>query len=71
MLVAYDKLGGDQVGEVPLPGRPIGTPMTYFHQGHQYIALTVNDGVPRLLALALDGHVSNRRHQAADGERSR
>ena len=53
-LLAYDKATGAQVGEVPLPGRPIGTPMTYMIDGRQFIALTVLSGrVPKLLAFAL------------------
>jgi quinoprotein glucose dehydrogenase len=54
-LLAYDKATGDIVGEVVLPGRPIGTPMTYQLNGQQFIALTVSDGVPKLVAYALPG----------------
>ena len=53
-LVARDKRTGAVVGEVPLPGRPLGTPMTYEVAGRQYIALTiVRQPVPELIALAL------------------
>ena len=52
-LVARDKATGDIVGSVDLPGGPIGTPMTYLHEGRQYIALTVGGEVPELVALAL------------------
>ena len=53
-LVARDKRTGEVVGEVPLPGRPLGTPMTYAIGGRQYIALTVStQPVPELIALAL------------------
>ncbi len=52
-LVAYDKATGEEVGEVPLPGRPIGTPMTYMLDGKQIIALTVSGRIPRLVAYTL------------------
>ena len=52
-LVARDKATGEILGSVDLPGRPIGTPMTYLHAGRQYIALTVGGEVPALVALAL------------------
>lgn len=52
-LLAYDKATGDVVGKVALPGRPIGTPMTYMLDGRQYIALTVSGRVPKLVAYAL------------------
>jgi quinoprotein glucose dehydrogenase len=53
-LVARDKRTGEVVGEVKLPGRPLGTPMTYEIGGRQYVALTiVTQPVPELIALAL------------------
>ena len=52
-LVARDKATGEIVGSVDLPGPPIGTPMTYLHDGRQYIALTVGGEVPALVAFAL------------------
>jgi quinoprotein glucose dehydrogenase len=52
-LLAYDKATGEVAGKVPLPGRPIGTPMTYVSNGRQFIALTVSDGVPKLVSYAL------------------
>ncbi len=52
-LVARDKATGDVVGWVDLPARAIGTPMTYLHEGVQYIALTVGGAVPELVALRL------------------
>ncbi len=52
-LVARDKATGEIVGSVDLPGGAIGTPMTYLHQGRQYIALTVGGEVPELVAFAL------------------
>jgi quinoprotein glucose dehydrogenase len=52
-LLAFDKATGSLVGEVPLPGRPIGTPMTYMIDGRQYIALAVSGPIPKLVAFAL------------------
>ena len=52
-LVARDKATGVIVGSVDLPGGAIGTPMTYMHDGRQYIAITVGGTVPELIALAL------------------
>ena len=52
-LVARDKTTGAIVGSIDLPGGAIGTPMTYMHEGRQYIALTVGGEVPELIALAL------------------
>jgi quinoprotein glucose dehydrogenase len=54
-LVARDKGTGAIVGSVDLPAGAIGTPMTYMHQGTQYIALTVGGDVPELIALRLPG----------------
>ena len=52
-LVARDKATGEEVASVDLPAGAIGTPMTYLHQGKQYIALTVGGEVPELIAFAL------------------
>ena len=52
-LVARDKASGEIVGSLDLPAGAIGTPMTYLHEGKQYIALTVGGTVPELLAFAL------------------
>ena len=52
-LVARDKASGEIVGSIDLPGGAIGTPMTYMHEGAQYIALTIGGEVPGLIALAL------------------
>lgn len=52
-LTAYDKVNGDVVGEIELPGRPIGTPMTYMVDGKQYIAVTISANPPELVAFAL------------------
>ena len=52
-LVARDKTTGVIVGSIDLPAGAIGTPMTYMHEGKQYIALTIGGTVPELIALAL------------------
>ena len=52
-LVARDKATGEILASVDLPGGPIGTPMTYLHDGRQHIALTVGGDVPQLVAFAL------------------
>ena len=52
-LIARDKLSGNIVGSIDLPAGAIGTPMTYMHNGEQYIALTVGGDVPALIALVL------------------
>ena len=52
-LVARDKATGAIVGSVDLPSGAIGTPMTYLHEGQQYVALTIGGDVPEMIALAL------------------
>lgn len=52
-LIARDKASGQIVGSVDLPGPAVGTPMTYMHEGAQYVALTVGGDVPELVALRL------------------
>jgi quinoprotein glucose dehydrogenase len=53
-LVAWNKATGTQIASVDLPGLAIGTPMTYFLDGKQYLALTVmGRPVPELVAFAL------------------
>lgn len=52
-LVARDKATGQEVASVDLPSGAIGTPMTYMHEGKQYIAVTVGGEVPALIALSL------------------
>ena len=44
MLRAYDKATGDEVGEVYMPARASGSPMTYMHDGKQYIVLAISGG---------------------------
>ena len=38
---AFDKATGDVVAELELPNRQTGVPMTYLHEGRQYIVLSV------------------------------
>jgi len=54
LLRAYDKLTGADVGEVEMPNKQTGSPMSYRIDGKQYIAIAVsgNDGA-ELLAYAL------------------
>jgi quinoprotein glucose dehydrogenase len=43
LLRAYDKATGEDVaGRVEMPARQTGSPMTYFHEGKQYIVLAVS-----------------------------
>ena len=55
MLRAYDKATGENVGEVYMPAPQTGTPMTYLHDGRQYVVVAVGGvNVPaRLLAYTL------------------
>ena len=50
-LVARDKLTGDVIAEVELPGRAIGPPVTYLFEGEQYIGVTVRGTPPELVVL--------------------
>lgn len=52
---AYDKATGEVVAEIPLPAPQVGLPMTYMHQGRQYVVMSVGgNGEPaELVALAL------------------
>ena len=42
MLRAYHKATGDEVGEVYMPASVSGSPMTYMHDGKQYIVLAIS-----------------------------
>jgi quinoprotein glucose dehydrogenase len=42
MLRAYDKMTGKDVGAVYMPAPQTGSPMTYVHNGRQYIVLAVS-----------------------------
>ncbi|MEO2198868.1 MAG: hypothetical protein ABGY72_22670 [bacterium] len=44
---------GEIVGSVNSPAGALGTPMTYQHEGTQYIALTIGGETPELIAMAL------------------
>jgi quinoprotein glucose dehydrogenase len=44
MLRAYDKATGRQVGAVYIPAQQSGSPMTYMHNGKQYIVVAVSGG---------------------------
>ena len=44
MLRAYDKATGREVGAVYMPTGASGSPMTYMHDGQQYIVLAVSGG---------------------------
>jgi len=52
---AYDKTTGEVVWEMELPGGTTGAPMTYLHEGKQYIVVAVSArGAPsQLIALSL------------------
>ncbi len=55
VLHAYDKATGETVAELELPASQTGLPMTYMHEGRQYVVLSVGGaGHPaELIALAL------------------
>jgi quinoprotein glucose dehydrogenase len=44
MLRAYDKATGKEVGAVFMPAPESGSPMTYMHNGKQYIVVAVSGG---------------------------
>ena len=44
MLRAYDKMTGEQVGEVWMPAGQSGSPMTYAIDGKQYLMVSVSGG---------------------------
>ena len=53
-LIALDKVTGDELASVDLPGGAIGVPMTYMVDARQYIAVTVGGSrMPELMALTL------------------
>jgi quinoprotein glucose dehydrogenase len=58
VLHVHDKKTGARVADIPLPGSPGGSPMTYSVNGKQYIALWVGAqgrSAAQLIALSLDG----------------
>jgi quinoprotein glucose dehydrogenase len=52
---AYDKRTGRVVAEIPLPAGATGAPMTYLHNGRQFIVVAVADEsyAPELIGLAV------------------
>jgi len=40
-LHAYDKKTGEDIAQIPMPGMQTGVPMTYVHQGRQFILVPV------------------------------
>jgi quinoprotein glucose dehydrogenase len=44
MLRAYNKATGQEVGAVWMPAPQSGSPMTYLHNGKQYIVIAVSGG---------------------------
>jgi quinoprotein glucose dehydrogenase len=53
-LYAHDKTSGKQVGAVNIPARTSAVPMTFLHQGRQYIVFATGSGAnTNLVALSL------------------
>lgn len=57
-ISAYDKSTGDHLGAIDLPAAPGGNPITYLHEGKQYIALAIGsasgeESIAELIALRL------------------
>jgi quinoprotein glucose dehydrogenase len=38
---AYDKKTGEDIAQIPMPGMQTGVPMTYIHQGRQFVLVPV------------------------------
>ena len=57
MFRAYDKATGNEVGAVYIPAPQSGSPMTYLHNGQQYIVVAVSGGnySGELIAFKLPG----------------
>ena len=57
MLRAYDKATGEELGSVYMPAAVSGSPMTYLHEGQQYIVTAIGNGghVGELIAYRLPG----------------
>jgi hypothetical protein len=56
LLDAYDKKTGELLAQLPMPGMQTGLPMTYVHNGRQFILVSVgsaNGQGPQLVAYAL------------------
>ena len=52
---AYDKSTGEIVAELELPAGTTGAPMTYMHEGRQYIVVAIGglEEPPEFIALSL------------------
>jgi quinoprotein glucose dehydrogenase len=56
LLDAYDKKTGEIIAQIPMPGMQTGVPMTYVHQGRQFILVAVGAGngtTAQMVAFAL------------------
>lgn len=55
ILRALDKATGETIAEIELPNAQVGLPMTYMHEGRQYVVLSVGGGgePAELVAFAL------------------
>ena len=62
MLRAHDKATGEVVAEIELPANQTGLPMTYVHEGRQYIVVAVGarGRAGELVALAVAGGMTGR-----------
>src|SRR5262249_10113922 len=67
-IFAVDKATGKQLGAVKIPSKTTAVPMTYMHQGKQYIVFATGSGAPTqnnpgtsLVALALPSNNSGGR----------
>ena len=54
-LWVLDKATGERIARIDLPGTQVGLPMTYMHDGRQYVVMAVSEGgqPAELVALAL------------------
>jgi quinoprotein glucose dehydrogenase len=54
---ALDKRTGEMIAEIELPGATSGNPMTFMHEGKQYIVVAISEGgqPSELIALTLPG----------------
>ena len=43
-MTVYDKKTGEYLGSIPLPATPYGNPVTYLHEGKQWIVVAVGGG---------------------------
>lgn len=68
MFRAYDKQTGEVRAEIQLPAKASAAPMTYFHDGYQYIVVAVSsvDHPAELVALALPGATTGEQAMTPD-----